>query len=406
MESEEINPGISTLDDGLTKLFCILLILFGANFVHSQQLLVEGFTVESVELNQPRYGIPLLQDFYFRFTSGDRNIQKISVVPHVISKLRLDYFDDTHNDEFYYKVAHWDHTTITGIQMDNRVFFLNGKESLPLIKPSPNYELILIGFEVYYHSDDHNIEEFGIYKEEVNGNTLLSLSFNDDNDDDLAVGIVYFAWVPDSYLVQSGVSSGSNAIGAESREIPQGVRLLRGFNLKFNNGDHNLNEVGILTTSSLDGNLNVLFADKNRDDGFDWRVEWAILKYPTNPIVLILDEYGKFIGALEDNDISTFDLLLDREFVFTNENEKMNKKKWMEYVRVGNIKFEFDSEETNVRVINNQAIITGKVKVSSEKPTKSSKGPPVKTYHFASKLSYVEKGWTINKLLLTPIQSR
>jgi hypothetical protein len=31
------------------------------------------------------------------------------------------------------------------------VFFLPGKEGLPLVKPGPDYEFILIGFEIYFH---------------------------------------------------------------------------------------------------------------------------------------------------------------------------------------------------------------------------------------------------------------
>ncbi len=94
----------------------------------AQQQKVEGFGKGGVEIDYPFNGVPLLQDFYFRFTSSDHHIQNIFVDPFLISnKIFLAYADNNNDDEFFYKAAH-QIIPGTGVQINEVVFFPRGKE--------------------------------------------------------------------------------------------------------------------------------------------------------------------------------------------------------------------------------------------------------------------------------------
>jgi len=394
------------------KIFAItVLVLFVNQYVMSQQIQIEGFATNTTEENYNNSGVPLLQDFYFRFNSGDRHIQSIAVVPNDPSdKISLEYFDESHNDEFYYKITHRNLTMLSGVITDSKVFFLNGKESQVLNKPGENYELVLMGFKIYYHGDDHHIDEFGVFEEEIGGQQLLTIAFNDKNNDDLAVGIVYYAWLPSSYILDKGVTSQSNVKGASSQVIPQGIRLIKGFKLNFNNDDHHINEVGVLTTTSLDGNLNVFYSDRNRDDNFSYTVNWAILSNRINPfnlryvqdLLMVAKPDSDDQGNRNDN-VTSIDNMLHPDFVhFSSKNEKSSKKEWLGRLRKGETSYRFSDEGSKINYIGNIAVVTGEVEVLSKAQSKSKSNKS----SYVMKLINQNNKWLISEIHFDPNENK
>lgn len=57
--------------------------------------------------------------------------------------------------------------------------------------------------------------------------------------------------------------------------IPGGTAVIRGFNFDFKSADHHIKDFGVMLNGS--GGLEVYYGDKNRDDSFDWQVQYAIL---------------------------------------------------------------------------------------------------------------------------------
>lgn len=79
---------------------------------------------------------------------------------------------------------------------------------------------------------------------------------------------------PGSAGVTLGEASGT-AQEADRHNIVSGPSVIRGFDLRFTNGDHHLREIGIITPD--DGRIEAFYSDKNGDAPFDWTVQWATL---------------------------------------------------------------------------------------------------------------------------------
>jgi hypothetical protein len=132
--------------------------------------------------------------------------------------------------------------------------------------------LALTGFKLFFTGNrDHHVDQIGVFFE---GRELV-VEFNDRNDDDVFGYLVDFVRISTLGLnVVTGSSSGATANGSEfPLPVPAGADwILRGFSFDFDSDDHHLRDVGVLREGDQ---LKVVYADRNGDDRFRWRIDWA-----------------------------------------------------------------------------------------------------------------------------------
>jgi hypothetical protein len=88
--------------------------------------------------------------------------------------------------------------------------------------------------------------------------------------------LVDFVVIPSGpgLTVTRGIERGT-AHGAERVHFPTPPPahfLLTGWAFNFKNGDHHIREIGV---DRQQDDFLAIYADRNADDPFDWRVEWA-----------------------------------------------------------------------------------------------------------------------------------
>lgn len=133
---------------------------------------------------------------------------------------------------------------------------------------------LLDSFYFRYSDTDHHIEDLAVYPEQ--GGQIL-LAFADKNDDD-----EYFYSIEHKrYPPASGVITGSFVDFCNGKCLypldppgPDYIFTLRGFRFYFRNGDHHINEVGILWEGA---GVKTYFNDENSDDPYVVYVDYAWL---------------------------------------------------------------------------------------------------------------------------------
>lgn len=252
---------------------------------------VEGFGTGITQRNYPSVGTPLLQMFYLRFTNADRHIDSIGVEVDVPdeNRLTIEYFDESRNDEYFYRVQHLPLSSsrvqahkITGVDKGNPNN--HNQVVVDLQKPDGQFTFVLSGFTFYFRGSDQHIDQIAI--RELNGD--LVLSFNDQDNKETFLWRAEYAWVPNDLIASTRIEQGVRARGGVRRSIPTGLPVIQGFALDFRpyftgGEDHHLKEIGVLTRWPSNDFLEVYYADQNGDDGFDWEVRLAYLANP-NPL--------------------------------------------------------------------------------------------------------------------------
>lgn len=255
--------------------------------VISTPLRAEGWDVSEEDglhdHNYPYSGVALLNTFYFLMTRGqtvsstiDHHLQQIMfLLDFGPDTLHLGFHDEPDNDTFRYVIAHH---AVEGEDIRIGEYGLDigvGTYSVQLgDRPAGDWVFVLRGFQLSFRGVDHHINEIGI--RETNG--TLRVAYSDRNADDTYVFTVQYAWVPAALLDRLGSSSGTSAEW-DRETIPNGRVVLRGFHFDFRpiytaGGDHHIKEVGVL---GGEGRIDVVYSDKNGDDGFDWLVNWGLL---------------------------------------------------------------------------------------------------------------------------------
>ena len=130
----------------------------------------------------------------------------------------------------------------------------------------------LVGFKLFFTGNrEHELDRVGVW---FRGNNL-HVAMRDKNGDDTFGYLVDFVVIPTLGLnVSSGIQRGS-ARGGETVSFPTPSRmdfLLTGWALNYASGDHEIRDLGV---DRRGDNFTVFYSDKNGDDRFDWRVEWA-----------------------------------------------------------------------------------------------------------------------------------
>jgi len=132
---------------------------------------------------------------------------------------------------------------------------------------------LLDSFYLRYTGDDHHVESFGVQPQSA-GNILLVLG--DDNNDD-----EYYYSVEHKRRTTAGIVTGSFVDFCNGSCLyplnPPGsgyTFALRGFRFYFRNGDHHLDQVGILREAA---GVRTYFNDDNDDDPYAVFVDYAWL---------------------------------------------------------------------------------------------------------------------------------
>ncbi|GAA4659801.1 hypothetical protein GCM10023347_09090 [Streptomyces chumphonensis] len=134
--------------------------------------------------------------------------------------------------------------------------------------------LALVGFKMFFTGGrDHELDRVGVW---FRGKDL-HVAMRDKNGDDTFGYLVDFIAVPRPLAgtnVSTGILRGS-ARGGRQISIPSPSHtdfLLTGWALNYQSGDHEIRDIGVDRSND---DVTVFYSDKNGDDPFDWRVEWA-----------------------------------------------------------------------------------------------------------------------------------
>jgi hypothetical protein len=260
----------------------------------------EGFGKGKVTVNYPgtERGTPLLSSFYFRFQAPgssaavDNHLNILRVMPPgnktdltptadlpldiaEVGKISLMYADkdaDSGKDNYFYKVAHAEHT-VARFQMRDVGCTGRCEQVIQLPGVQHGFDLprifVLVGFQLFFTgARDHHMDEIAVYED---GGKLV-VRFNDKNDDDVFGYFVDFAMLrPLGVNVQQGEESG-RARGGVRIPVLQGPKVICGFHFDYRSSDHHIREVGVLSRAN---DIEVYYGDKNGDDAFNYRVKWA-----------------------------------------------------------------------------------------------------------------------------------
>jgi hypothetical protein len=224
-------------------------------------------------------GTLLLDTFDFLFEDSDHHLTQILIAPDFSTNgnLRLGYHDQNLDDDYFYRIRH---EIVNDLRVQRFTRSLDicdgGSCTISLSKPAGDFVFVLTGFQLSYQSGiDHHVDEVGLL--ENNGN--LTVYLNDENDDDLFLYSLQWAWVPRDLFSTLGTSSGTRERGFASRSITPGRSVIRGFRFNFqpyftSGDDHHIKRISVYTQNNA---VDVDFHDVNADDGFDWEVRWGIL---------------------------------------------------------------------------------------------------------------------------------
>jgi hypothetical protein len=220
----------------------------------------------------PGQGAKLLQAFWFRYTSKDHHIRAIKIRPDQPSygKIQFQFSDHNNDDDYDYHIRH---TGYYGPIFRRTTYLVadKGSATRTIARPTNMNDpvFVLKGFNIYYHGDDHHLDQLKI----IERNGKLTVAFNDRNDDDTFWWQVEYAYVPRATFRAVGAVSGY-AKEAKRRYITPGSAVIRGFDFNFTSDDHHIKEVGIFPQGN--GYLDLFYGDSGGEDYFYYRVEYAV----------------------------------------------------------------------------------------------------------------------------------
>lgn len=135
----------------------------------------------------------------------------------------------------------------------------------------------LSGFYFDYTEGDHHLEEIEVDLTD----SRVAVAFNDNNDDD------GFRWCASGIELPAGTVyrtiSGScgppvplNGCSVDLDDQP-GTYVLTGWHMEFLNGDHHFRNLKVFVDVGTSPSATVLLRDRNTDDGFTYRVDYAVV---------------------------------------------------------------------------------------------------------------------------------
>jgi hypothetical protein len=241
----------------------------------------KGLTSRQISLTQN--GAPLLQSFYTRFTNTDHHFAGLEVMPNApaANQASILYTDKNGDDEYFYNITFAPYFGDIFRRFSTE-FCRQNTCTYPVETPPDreNYVFVLRGFYISFRGGDHHIDQVKI--SEQNGRVTYAL--NDKNDDDPFRVDLSYAYIPRSQISAVASRSG-NAKGGQRMSIEAGTPVIRGFNFDFRSSDHHIQDIGIVMNGNAQ--MEVYYGDKNKDDPFDWSVDYGILGGggPVSPVV-------------------------------------------------------------------------------------------------------------------------
>jgi len=225
-----------------------------------------------VSLLDPTSARTLLGSFWFDFSDGDHHIKNIGTIARVSpDRTFIHYNDKNSDDSFTYFVRQ---PTVGNTVIERRLSIATSENCQnpglcrTTIGTMAGYTFVLQGFYMSFEGTDHHIDRIAVYE----SGGVLTVAYNDKNDDDFFGAIVEYAWVPNNLIAATGSDGGVNSSLAAIDNVPStGDFVIRGFDFDFTSSDHHLNSIGI-------SRWNVMYADWNHDDNYAWNVRWATLR--------------------------------------------------------------------------------------------------------------------------------
>lgn len=225
-----------------------------------------GTVQQSAQLGQ----VALLNSFDVNFGFGnDHHLTELSILPSERNQVVTTVFRDKNGDDAYsWRSSFWP-MSIANATIHEVTGRCRGRCSTTVDVPAGQL-FMLRGVTFRYMSEDHHVRTIGA----EHGGSTLNVYLHDNNSDDEFFYRVAYALVPRSTVLNFGQAQGSG-LGTGNATIPQGKIALRGFMMNFTNEDHHVSRMSIVPGA---GTLTTRLMDKNADDSFSWRVQWALLR--------------------------------------------------------------------------------------------------------------------------------
>lgn len=225
-----------------------------------------------VSLYDPTSEPTLLGGFWFDFTNDDHHLKTIAVMARTAPDRTILHFNDKNSDDPFTYFTRQVVTTNAVLQRTASVATSQNCERPGLCNLSigtfRGYVFVLQGFYLSYEGTDHHMNRIAVFE----NNGTLTIAFNDKNGDDYFGARVEYAWVPTSMIQSMGHAADRSEGLAFFDGVPkEGEFVVRGFDFDFADEDHHVNMIGI-------SRGNVVYADWNHDDAYDWGLDWAVLQ--------------------------------------------------------------------------------------------------------------------------------
>jgi hypothetical protein len=223
--------------------------------------------------------VPALTAFDVRYTNGDHHLTGIGVHPAPPwddeQDLNVDLWDGSVADEPFAGTIRWaDVRAFDGVHQAEATNCA-GTCRVPMPSLPQGQIFVLLGFIVQFRDGDHHIQEISVDPHPYSG--YIEVKFTDSSGTRPYMAFIQYASLP--YYMEldnERLSSTSPAYGtAITRRLP-GLAVLRGFRLRFTNGDHHLYRMAVDLWSA--SSLTLRFRDSNTDDPFVWSVDYVILR--------------------------------------------------------------------------------------------------------------------------------
>ena len=214
------------------------------------------------------------------------------------NSVNLSFHDRNKDDKYSYGI---EHTSFYDPWYDQYKHIARGSVShksgrkygrVYLNKPRGDYVFVLIGFDIERarRNVDNHVKRIAVYERRG----YLYVHFNDksfsSSKDDFSFEVRY-AWVPGNlFTVKNGNRSWIKRKPSDSSSaiLPLSwgrMPVINGFDFSYLYGDHHIKSIGVETTPRYrngsrqrDGYLHFWFHDKNGDDDYRWKVNYAVLR--------------------------------------------------------------------------------------------------------------------------------
>ena len=222
-------------------------------------------------LNAPHVA---MQAFDLRFTNGDHKIQSIGVMPEK-NALRTAFRDHDGNDGYDLRARFLNSPWPNG-KIAKRS---NCKNSCALALQNPyagdGGQFVLSGFRLTRKTGDSNVRQIKIRPSA--DRKQLEVAFRDNGGFLFDVEVAY-TFMPRASFAAYGTKVLRRAKKEEYVSVGQpskGPPILQGFDVEFENGDHHLKELAVV---SGNGYFIVRFNDNNYDDPYRATIDWGVMK--------------------------------------------------------------------------------------------------------------------------------